>query len=176
MVLDPEFDFTKLVKQHMEEEEQLAELDVYDPFDSHSPLSTPPTSLELGPTTEFIKPPAEQSNPPLPADPLGLGAWLPSGLGSQSHATEQSKINRHHKRKREREETTALDYEPRPQIHMKHTLEPKAIATPFNTHDALHASTAYVRIREESWKHQHMLEELIAPSSYGFTHCTWSGP
>ncbi|PBK59482.1 hypothetical protein ARMSODRAFT_1027428 [Armillaria solidipes] len=41
IVPDPGFDFTKLVKQRMEEEEQLAELNAYDPFDSHSPLSTP---------------------------------------------------------------------------------------------------------------------------------------
>ncbi len=159
----------------MEEEDQLVKLDAYDPFDSHSPLSTPPMSPELGPTADFIEPPTELSSLPLPANPLGPRAQLPSGSGSQRHAKEQSKANRRRKRKREREEMTALDYEPRPRIRVKHTLEPEAIATSFKTHDTPHASTAYLGIREESWKRQHTLEELTAPS-YGFMHCPWSGP
>ncbi|PBK86786.1 hypothetical protein ARMGADRAFT_1086279 [Armillaria gallica] len=144
VVPDPEFDFAKLVKQHMEEEDQLAKLDVYDLFDSHSPLSTPPMSPELGPTANFIELPTELSSLPLPADPLGPRAQLPSGLGSQCRAKEQSKANHCHKRKWEREEMTALDYKPHPQICVKHTLEPEAIATSFKTHNMPHASTAYL--------------------------------
>ncbi len=114
VVPDPEFDFAKLMKQRMEEEDQLAKLDAYDPFDSHSLLSTPHVPRIRSKLPTLLSLPAELSSLPLPADPLGPRAQLPSGLGSQRHAKEQSKANRRRKRKREREEMTALDYEPCP--------------------------------------------------------------
>ncbi len=80
MVPDSQFDFAMLVKERMEEEEQLAELNMYNPFNSHSPLSTPPSSPELVPTDDFNEPSVELTCiPPLQSgsDPLAM-----SQLGS----------------------------------------------------------------------------------------------
>ncbi len=79
VVPDPQFDFSALVKQRVQEEDHLAELDVYDPFDSQSPLSTPP----LTPPASLICDPAiENSIPTLDLDPPAM-----------SHSKRQSKAN-----------------------------------------------------------------------------------
>ncbi|PBK63585.1 hypothetical protein ARMSODRAFT_1023786 [Armillaria solidipes] len=66
VVPDPQFDFLALVKQCVQEEDCLAELDAYNPFDSQSHLSTPPSTPLASPTCSQI---VENSIPALDLDP-----------------------------------------------------------------------------------------------------------
>ncbi|PBK83205.1 hypothetical protein ARMGADRAFT_1089548 [Armillaria gallica] len=82
VVPDPQFEFSALVKQHVQEEDCLAELDAYDPFDSQSPLSTPPS---IPPASLICDPAIEILIPTLDLDPPAVSA--------ASHNKWQSKAN-----------------------------------------------------------------------------------
>ncbi|SJL08300.1 uncharacterized protein ARMOST_11663 [Armillaria ostoyae] len=79
VVPDPQFDFPALVKQWVQEEDQLAELDTYDPFDSQSPLSTPPLTLPSTPPTSPMH--EQELGNTIPALDLG-----PSSDSAPSHS------------------------------------------------------------------------------------------
>ncbi|KAK0442271.1 uncharacterized protein EV420DRAFT_1485394 [Desarmillaria tabescens] len=160
----PSFDFPALVRDRVQEEEKLAALDAYDSFDSHSPLSLPPqTPPPSSPTPENLSLADVPNLPPLePASSTKL------------HAKRQSKRNRHLKRQRAKDDRYAYDYEVPPPLRFKHTHATDPIAMEFDTDSAPHASTAYVGLREESWKREHTLDELLSPE-YSFRHCPWIG-
>ncbi|SJL08346.1 uncharacterized protein ARMOST_11709 [Armillaria ostoyae] len=153
VVPDPDFDFPALVKERMEQEEFFTNLDAHNPFDSGSPLTMPPSSPELKASLDltFNLPtalPASQPNTPM------LDMAPPSDAPHPSHAKQQSKANGN--------------------LCTKHTHTSSPVQTEFEIEQAPHASTAYVRIHEDSWKKHHTLQDLVGPK-YGFKHCAWPG-
>ncbi len=173
-VPDPEFDFAALLKQRLEEEEQLAELDMYDPTDSLSPLSTPPSTPVTYPIDEIN---CEIDNIPALNNSVMHHSQSTSYIAqstTQYRAKQKSKKNRKRKRELEKASRMAIDYVVPPRVRQKFTHAPEPITTDFNTNSAPHASTGYIGLREETWKCEHSLEELLGPK-YGFTHCPWTG-
>ncbi len=171
-ISDPAFDLSAVVRHRVEEEDALEALDAYDPFDSQSPLSSPPTTPctsrapSPSPDTEIF---AELSvlAPPTPRPP--------PPATSKNHSKRQSRENR--KRKRRKKKTgDRLTHHPDipPRLRSKHTHAAEPLVTDFDVADAPHASSGYVGLVEESWKREHTLEELTGPK-FNFWHCKWQG-
>ncbi|PBK66647.1 hypothetical protein ARMSODRAFT_1021096 [Armillaria solidipes] len=109
-VPDPEFDFTALLKQRLEEEEQLAELDMYDPTDSLSPLSTPPSTPATYPIDEINH---EIDDIPALNNSVMHHSQSTSHIAqstAQYRAKQKSKKNRKRKRELEKASRVAIDY------------------------------------------------------------------
>ncbi len=162
-VADPQFDLATIVQAWVAEEELLASLDVYDPINSQSLLSslptTPATSPRSSPMPDVAPPPLQQ--PEAQAGP------------SRSHSKAQSRQNRKCKRERNRD-SLKEDYATHPHLHAKHTHATEPLSVKFDLNAALHTSSGYVGLVEEMWKRQHSLEELLGPK-YNFQHCPWGG-
>ncbi|SJL18888.1 uncharacterized protein ARMOST_22490 [Armillaria ostoyae] len=178
-VPDPEFDFGALLKQRLDNELALEELDMFYPFDSQSPLTTPPSSPKTWPqsadrddTPEFLcLPPLDNASP---SDYASTMAQPSASRTPLSHSKHQSKNNRKRKCELANAHKSAFNYEVLPRVRLKHTHASDPIKTDFETQSAPHALTAYVGICEESWKQHHTLDELVGPK-FGFTHCQWLG-
>ncbi|PBK83695.1 hypothetical protein ARMGADRAFT_1089135 [Armillaria gallica] len=95
-IANSEFNLAQVVQACVEEEELLAGLDMYDPIDSQSllssPPSTPPTSHPPSPTPDISLTPAHVVTDAPPPPP-------PQARPSKSHSKEQSRQN--HKRKQQ---------------------------------------------------------------------------
>lgn len=152
VVPDPEFDFPALVKERTEQEKSFADLDACDPFDSGSPLTTPPSSPELKASLDprLDLPMALLASLP---DTSTSDMALPSDARCPSHAKWQSKANCKHKRKLAKKNGSIFDYETPPSLHAKHTHASFPIQTEFETQQAptclLHMSE-YVKIPGKS--------------------------
>ncbi|SJL15741.1 uncharacterized protein ARMOST_19246 [Armillaria ostoyae] len=169
-VPDPSFDFEGLVRHRVEEEDALESLDAYDPFDSQSPLSTPPDM----PTNSRPPSPFDAAIPvnQVPDAPTHTPQAVPAS--SRSHGKKQSRQNRKRKRQAQKEhDVFSLQELPR-NLQLKHTHAAEPIVTEFDVANAPHASTGYVGKVEATWKREHTLEELVGPR-YNFQHCHWQG-
>ncbi|SJK99853.1 uncharacterized protein ARMOST_03164 [Armillaria ostoyae] len=149
VMLDLEFDFPALVKEHIEQEEFFADLDAHDPFDSGLPFTMPPSSPELKASLDptFNLPtasPALQPNAPM------SDTSPPSDAPCPSHAKQQSKTNCKRKQKLAKENSSIFEYEAPPSLCTKHTHASSPVQTEFEIEQAPHASTAYVGICEDS--------------------------
>ncbi|PBK81490.1 hypothetical protein ARMGADRAFT_1091234 [Armillaria gallica] len=164
MVPDPEFDFKTLLRTHIEEEEEVELLDAYDPLDTHSLLSSPPSSHPSLPEEPPHTQPPSTTPPEVPQD------QQPS-TSLQTHSKQQSRKNR----KRKCQEA-AKDFgtDVHPHLKAKHVYATGPIMTDYNIGDAPYATSGYVGLREESWKQQHTLDELVGPK-YNFCHYEWQG-
>lgn len=172
MISDPTFDFDALMQDHVEDEDALEAIDMYNPFNSHSPLlsplTTPCASYAPSPlpfTEDTAKPPSPSfttEQPPL------------SGM-HKSHSKWQSCENWKWKCCEWKAELNVrLDPDVPSHLRSKHTHATEPVVMEFNLEDALHASSGYIGLVEESWKWEHTLEELTGPK-FKFWHCEWQG-
>ncbi|PBK63576.1 hypothetical protein ARMSODRAFT_858311, partial [Armillaria solidipes] len=170
MVPDPEFDFEALVHSQVEEEDALAELDTYNPFDSQSPLSLPPST-----PTHSHPPSPSPSHHPIASQSAAASASIPQPqvLQSLTHNKKQSRCNCKRKQEEEKQQPGSTRKIPCC-LWRKHTHAAEPIVSEFDVADAPHATSGYVGIAEDTWKQQHTLEELLGPK-FKFQHCEWQG-
>ncbi|SJL16270.1 uncharacterized protein ARMOST_19790 [Armillaria ostoyae] len=172
-VPDPEFDFERLVKSRMADEDELAALDAFDPMDTRSPLSSVPPS----PSLSTSSPSHTMSNP----TEISLSTYHTPGSSELqdsatrlSHSKKQSKASRKRKHAEQKAHARITEYKAPPRLHAKHVQGAEPLMTAYATEEALHASTGYVGLVEDSWKRVHTLEELTGPK-FGFSHKKWNG-
>ncbi|PBK83213.1 hypothetical protein ARMGADRAFT_1089558 [Armillaria gallica] len=168
-VPDPEFNLKALLWSHIEEEETLEALDAYDLLDTHSLLSSPPSTQSTSPDLET--PTSSLPIQLLSAAVLDAVPDQPLATSSKSHSKWQSHKN--HKRKCQ-DAAKELHTNVHPHLKAKHTHATNPIMADYDIRDAPHATSEYVGIREESWKQQYILDELLGPK-HNFHHHHWQG-